>query len=68
MRRLYQLLIGTWAAIFAGAYAAQWLLPFAYLERGYWAIGGEWLLILAVMFIAGWGGWQLGGIILKISE
>ena len=26
--------------------AAVWL-PAAYMERGYWAVGGEWLLIIA---------------------
>ena len=35
------------AAAAAGTLAAIPLLPLAYRERGGWAVGGEWLLILA---------------------
>ncbi len=37
---------------FLGAFAvASWAVPAAYAERGYSAVGGEWLLV-AVTFIA----------------
>lgn len=33
--------------------AAVWL-PVAYMERGYWAVGGEWLLIIATGVYCWW--------------
>ena len=36
------------AAAAAGAAAGMKLIPYAYEERGYFAIGGEWLLMLAI--------------------
>lgn len=59
-RRQKLLQIGTWAALilfeifFATVPAgilASILLPLVKRERGYTAIGGEWLLILAVFYI-----------------
>lgn len=38
------ILIGSIAA----AGTAAWSIPYAYYERGYIAIGGEWLLIIFV--------------------
>lgn len=34
-----------------GIAAAWWGIPYAYAERGYFAVGGEWLLILAAAFL-----------------
>lgn len=33
--------------------AAVWL-PVAYMERGYWAVGGEWVLIIATGVYCWW--------------
>ena len=41
-------------AFITGGTAATHLIPAAYAERGYWAIGGEWLLILAVTALGWW--------------
>lgn len=34
---------------------ALWAIPFAYAERGYYAVGGEWILILLSFGFAYWG-------------
>jgi hypothetical protein len=33
-----------------GAIAAAFILPLAYTERGYFAIGAEWLIIIVVAY------------------
>lgn len=38
---------------FGGA-AAAWLVPAAYAARGYWAVGGEWLLIALAGAVGAW--------------
>lgn len=43
MKRIYALLF----AIAAAAGSAAWAIPYARFERGYDAVGGEWLLIIA---------------------
>lgn len=43
-------LMETVPAILAGILVGVWLVPAAYAERGYIAFGGEWLLIMVVMF------------------
>ena len=39
-------LLDTLAGVVAGGLMAIWQLPSAYRWRGYWAIGGEWLLVI----------------------
>lgn len=36
--------------LIVGGFAAWWLVPFAYAERGYSAIGGEWLVVFDISF------------------
>ncbi|MBQ7859220.1 MAG: hypothetical protein IJ347_03675 [Faecalibacterium sp.] len=43
----------------AGGTMAIFQLPAAYRWRGYWAIGGEWLLILLAAAVGGWIGWGI---------
>ena len=38
-------------AVVSGAVIAWWGIPFAYAERGYFALGGEWLLVLAAFAV-----------------
>lgn len=38
-------------AVVSGAVIAWWGIPFAYAERGYFALGGEWLLVLAAFLL-----------------
>lgn len=39
-----------------GGWMAAKMLPAAWAERGYWAVGGEWLLILLAAAVGGWLG------------
>lgn len=39
-------------SIAAAGLTALWALPAAYASRGYHAVGGEWLLIISVGFLA----------------
>lgn len=45
--KLFRALLSVELGWTLGGGTAVWLLPAAMAERGYWAIGGEWLLILA---------------------
>lgn len=45
--KLFRALLSVELALLLGSCTAAWALPAALAERGYWAIGGEWLLILA---------------------
>lgn len=45
--KLYRALLSLELGWVLGGGTAAWALPAAMAERGYWAIGGEWLLILA---------------------
>lgn len=38
------------SALFVGGLTSQWIVPLAYTQRGYSAIGGEWMFTLAVSF------------------
>lgn len=46
------LLCGGLPALIAGGFAACWLVPFAYAQRGYFAIGGEWLVVCLSSLVA----------------
>lgn len=30
---------------------ATWIIPTAYKARGYWAIGGEWLILIVIFYL-----------------
>lgn len=45
---LFEMLITAAAVAVAGSV----VLPLAYMERGYWAIGGEWLVLMLVAMAA----------------
>lgn len=48
------IVVGLWDLLFgviAGELMAFWQLPSAYRWRGYWAIGGEWILIIGAIFL-----------------
>lgn len=50
VNRYHAAVIGVREALIS---AAVWL-PVAYMERGYWAVGGEWLLIIATGVYCWW--------------
>jgi len=58
MIRLPPSIISLILAIMVGLYTARLLLSLAYMQRGYWAIGGEWLVILGVTLLAWWISWR----------
>lgn len=55
----FRALLSVELAVLLGGGTAAWALPAAMAERGYWAIGGEWLLILAAAAVGGWIGWGI---------
>ena len=42
------------ATVLAGWAVARWAIPYAYAERGYWAVGGEWILTAGAALFALW--------------
>ena len=46
-------------ALVFGLYVSSVILPAVYISRGYWAIGGEWMLILGAAGAAWWVCWKI---------
>lgn len=53
-RLLLVALLEALAGLGAAALVGAWTIPFAYRERGYWAIGGEGLLMIAAAILGMW--------------
>lgn len=49
---LVKWMCGVLSALLVGGLTAWLIVPFAYAERGYRAIGGEWMLVFAVTLAA----------------
>lgn len=49
---VFQWLWGLLYALIAGSFVVWLLVPFAEVQRGYSAIGGEWLLVLIISIAA----------------
>lgn len=61
--------------VLAGWMVARWAIPYAYAERGYWAVGGEWILTAGAALFALWvvnrmffGGAHNAGKVQKMSQ
>ena len=54
--RIFRIAVTAQMAWLLGGWTAARMLPAAWAERGYWAIGGEWLLILLAAAVGGWLG------------
>ena len=61
-RKLLELAFRIVISAMASVAVASWVVPAAYAERGYSAVGGEWLLVIvtfvAVMFFTGEHEWR----------
>ena len=64
--KLFRALLSVELAVLLGGSTAAWALPAAMADRGYWAIGGEWLLIIAAFIQGPWSG-RLG-IVLALAN
>lgn len=62
---LFRFAITAELAWICGGGMAAMQIPSAYAWRGYWAIGGEWLLILLAAVVGGWLGDSLAGLVIK---
>lgn len=47
------------AGVGAAALVGAWAVPLAYQERGYWAVGGEGLLMILAAFLGIWAAWRV---------
>ena len=54
--RIFRAAVTAQMAWLLGGWMAARMIPAAWAERGYWAIGGEWLLILLAAAVGGWLG------------
>lgn len=52
MEKLFKKLWALETFLLGSGLAAVALLPTAYDSRGYWAVGGEWILILLAGFVS----------------
>lgn len=50
-RRVFEILFHIVLAVMAAFAVASWVVPAAFAERGYSAVGGEWLLVI-LTFVA----------------
>ena len=55
-------------SVIVGLFAARWILPAAYIWRGYFAIGVEWVIILGMMLVSWLAGWKIISMNLKGGE
>lgn len=63
--KLFRIAVAAQMAWLLGGWMAVKLLPAAWAERGCWAIGGEWLLILLAAAVGGWLGSDLADRVIK---
>lgn len=56
MTKVLKTLLQLETAAIAGMLMAAMVVPAAYAQRGYDAVGGEWILVM----LAAWAGWQIG--------
>lgn len=49
---IVQRLCGGPATFIVGGLTAWWLVPIAYIQRGHSAVGGEWMAVIAVAYVA----------------
>ncbi len=54
-----RLLLSIFLGVLAGIIAGVIFIPLAYAERGYYAVGGKWLLIIAADVLATYAVYKL---------
>lgn len=65
--RIFRIAVTTQTAWLLGGWMAVKTIPAAWAERGYWAVGGEWLLILLAAAVGGWLGSGLADRVIGIE-
>ncbi|MGL4792051.1 MAG: hypothetical protein ACRCW1_11640 [Anaerotignaceae bacterium] len=53
--KVFQRMIMVVIPLLCGGIVASWIIPFAYERRGYYAFGGEWGIVIAIILL-GWFG------------
>lgn len=65
--RIFRIAVTAQMAWLLGGWMATKMIPAAWAERGYWAIGGEWLLIIFAAVVGGWLGGGLADRVIGIE-
>lgn len=55
LRTIKRWAFAVFTSVVVAAVIGVLVVPAAYMERGYWAIGGEWLLVLVAFVLTMWG-------------